>query len=34
MKRRPHETKKQWHERQKHENERHQRALREIRDHR
>lgn len=34
MKRRPHETKKQWHERQKHENERHQRELREIREHR
>lgn len=34
MKRRPHETKKQWHERQKHENERHERELREIRDHR
>ncbi|SFL40523.1 hypothetical protein [Pelosinus propionicus] len=34
MKRRPHETKKQWHERQKRENERHERELREIRSHR
>ena len=31
MKRRPHETRKQWKERQKREKERHERALREIR---
>lgn len=34
MKRRPHETRKQWHERQKRENERHERELRQIRAHR
>lgn len=34
MRRRPHETKKQWHERQKRENERHQRELYKIRHHR
>ncbi len=34
MRRRPHETKKQWHERQKRENERHQIELYKIRHHR
>ena len=34
MRRRPHETKKQWRERQKYENERHQRELYKIRHHR
>ncbi len=30
MKRRPHESKKDWHERQKKEKERHQNAIRDI----
>jgi membrane protein involved in colicin uptake len=34
MKRRPHETRKQWRERQKHENERHERELYKIRQYR
>ncbi len=34
MKRRPHETTKQWHKRQQQEKQRHERALREIREHR
>jgi membrane protein involved in colicin uptake len=34
MKRRPHESRKEWHKRQQKEIERHERALREIREHR
>jgi hypothetical protein len=30
MKRRPHESKKDWHQRQKQEKERHQKAIRDI----
>lgn len=33
MKRRPHESRREWRERQQHENQRHERELRMIRDH-